>query len=377
MPHSVYYNDNDKFSVQWLKNLSASGLIDRGFIDSRSIKDIKPDDLREYSQCHFFAGVGGWSYALQLAGWPRNIPVWTGSCPCQPFSSAGKRGGEKDERHLWPEFYRLISEYRPGVIFGEQVASKDGLEWIDGVSLDLEELGYAVTAVDMPAAGVQAPHIRQRLWWVAQSPCERRRSHELESESGRRQCAVGSDDGDVAAGAFGVAHRVGNSEYERLEGTAISGLEQPEVSAKRCEPRGVFHPTSDRRQQRRPESEWRQSSARCSDVGVAQPRGDTDQQGPQGRSLSGSECSDQRSPWAASHVVACTDGTQRRVGAGVQPLAYGIPKGLGRGKSELSRMGRSSGHNRVGRLRGYGNAIVPELAAVFIRSFMEIVGLCD
>ena len=114
--------------------------------------------------CHFFAGIGVWSYALRLAGWPDNRPVWTGSCPCQPFSSAGKGAGFTDERHLWPEFFRLIRECRPATVFGEQVASKDGLAWLDLVQNSLESAGYACGALDTCAAGVGAPHIRQRLY---------------------------------------------------------------------------------------------------------------------------------------------------------------------------------------------------------------------
>jgi DNA (cytosine-5)-methyltransferase 1 len=66
--------------------------------------------LRGFTQCHFFAGIGVWSYALRLAGWPDDRPVWTGSCPCQPFSAAGKGAGFADERHLWPAWHHLIRE---------------------------------------------------------------------------------------------------------------------------------------------------------------------------------------------------------------------------------------------------------------------------
>ena len=57
------------------------------------------DDIAGYTQCHFFAGIGIWSYALRLAGWPDDRQVWTGSCPCQPFSAAGKGEAFNDERH--------------------------------------------------------------------------------------------------------------------------------------------------------------------------------------------------------------------------------------------------------------------------------------
>ena len=164
---SVFYNDNDTYVAQWLRNLVSAGHVAPGCVDERSIKEIEPDDLRGYIQAHFFAGIGTWSHALRLAGWPDDRPVWTGSCPCQPFSAAGKRGGTDDPRHLWPDWFRLIRECRPPVIFGEQVASKDGLAWLDLVYADLEGAGYAVAAVDLCAASMAAPHIRQRLYFVA------------------------------------------------------------------------------------------------------------------------------------------------------------------------------------------------------------------
>ena len=164
-----FYNDIDPKACAWLGELMASGLIPPGVIDNRSITDIDPNELTRYTQCHFFAGIGGWPLAIRWAGWPEDQPVWTGSCPCQPFSVAGKRKGEADERHLWPAFRDLIAKCRPPVCFGEQVASADGREWLVGVRADLEALGYAVGAADLCAAGVGAPHLRQRLYWVADS----------------------------------------------------------------------------------------------------------------------------------------------------------------------------------------------------------------
>lgn len=131
---------------------------------------MRPSDVAGYTQCHFFAGIAGWSYALRLAGWDDDAPVWTGSCPCQPLSVAGQRKGHADQRHLWPAFYKLISECRPATVFGEQVASKDGREWLAGVRADLESAGYAVGCADLCAAGVGAPHTRNRLYWVASDP---------------------------------------------------------------------------------------------------------------------------------------------------------------------------------------------------------------
>ena len=163
----TYYNDNDPYVCEWTRNLIKAGLVTGGIVDGRSIKDVKPEDLTGYRRVHMFSGIAVWDYALRLAGWPDDRPVWTGSCPCQPFSAAGKRGGTDDPRHLWPDWFRLIRECRPPVIFGEQVASKDGLAWLDLVYADLEGAGYAVAAVDLCAASMAAPHIRQRLYFVA------------------------------------------------------------------------------------------------------------------------------------------------------------------------------------------------------------------
>jgi DNA (cytosine-5)-methyltransferase 1 len=164
---AAYYNEIDPYAAQWLRNLIAAGHIAPGDVDERSIVDVRSHEIDGYDQYHFFAGIGGWSAALRIAGWWDDWPVWTGSCPCQPLSSAGQRKGHADERHLWPAFYRLIAELSPATIFGEQVASSDGREWFAGVRADLEALGYACGAADLCAASAGAPHIRQRLYWVA------------------------------------------------------------------------------------------------------------------------------------------------------------------------------------------------------------------
>lgn len=164
---TAYYNEIDPYAAQWLRNLIDAGHIAPGVVDTRSIEDVIPNELTGFTQCHFFAGIGVWSYALRRAGWPDDRPVWTGSCPCQPFSSAGQGGGFADERHLWPAFFHLIEQCRPPVVFGEQVASRDANPWIDLVQDDLEGLGYGVGAIPFPSASIGAPHIRDRLYWMA------------------------------------------------------------------------------------------------------------------------------------------------------------------------------------------------------------------
>ena len=164
---TAFYNDNDSYAAQWTRNLIAAGEIAAGVVDERSIRDLKPADVASYRQCHFFSGVGVWSRALRDAGWPTDVNVWSGSCPCQPLSQAGQRRGFADERHLWPEWFRLIAACRPAVVVGEQVSSKDGLAWLDLVFADLEGADYTVRAIDIPAASVGGPHARQRLYYVA------------------------------------------------------------------------------------------------------------------------------------------------------------------------------------------------------------------
>lgn len=307
----TYYNEHDPFAAVWLRNLIGEGLIPEGDVDERSIQDVTSDDVRGYRACHWFAGIGGWELALRLAGWPDEWPVWTGSCPCQPFSSAGKRKGTADERHLWPEMLRLVKECRPPVIFGEQVATTEVIgtileatfaaavrrgdyaranqcanrlvkagslgsepRWLDRVFADLEDIGYTCWPSDLPAASHGAPHIRQRLFWVADAD-------EPRSQPGCEPAA--------AAG-----HR----------------------------------------------------SAAVADGG-----------------------------WSNSLAIACRDGRSRRISSqpGDEPLAYGVPRDVG---SRLPGLGsvavRAARSNRVGRLKGYGNAIVPEVAAEFVRAYLGV-----
>lgn len=199
---TAYYNEIDPYAAEWLRNLIAAGHIAPGVVDTRSIEDVHPADLQDFTQCHFFAGIGVWSLALRRAAWPDDRPVWTGSCPCQPFSAAGQGAGFADERHLWPAFGHLIAQCKPAVVIGEQVASKDVDVWIDLVHADLEAMGYAFGSVPFPSAGIGAPHIRDRNYWVAHAPSQRRGRREGATSRG----FANREDAGRVEGHDGIAH---------------------------------------------------------------------------------------------------------------------------------------------------------------------------
>jgi len=165
----AYYNELDPYCFYWLENLIKAKLLPDGDVDGRSIVDVLPSDVMDYKECHFFAGIGVWAYAVKHCKVNDHIKgaVWTGSCPCQPFSTQGKGAGFDDERHLWPDWHWLIGQCRPDVVFGEQVASKAALDWWNLVQQDLAGSNYASGAADLAAGGFGAPHKRNRLYWVA------------------------------------------------------------------------------------------------------------------------------------------------------------------------------------------------------------------
>ena len=318
---TAYYNEIDPAAAAVLVQLIADGVIAPGVVDTRSIKDVQPDDLSGFTQCHFFAGGGLWSVAARLAGWPDDRAIWTGSCPCQPFSAAGKGGGKDDPRHLWPDFHRLIRAARPAVVVGEQVAGKAGYDWLDGVRADLASEGYASRGVDIPACAVDAPHKRNRLYWVGL----------IQSDTGREHWRTRSREphhGQVRPDDHGIvqpdAHRGGRG--GRPEGAqwcqverafaqrAIGGLfadaDQPEL---RGEPPAREQP-------------FAQSHA--------------------GALRNGSWWAD------AIWLVSPLDGKARRSKPGIPFLVDGLP-----GRVDLWRVG--------------GNAIVPILAAEVLSSLIE------
>ena len=400
---TAYYNELDPYAAQWLRNLIAAGHIADGVVDERSIEDVRPSDLKGFTQCHFFAGIGVWSYALRNAGWPDDRPVWTGSCPCQPFSSAGAGAGFADERHLWPAFFHLIEQCKPAVVFGEQVASKDANPWIDLVQTDLEAVGYGVGAVAFPAASVGAPHIRDRLYWAAYASGERVRAEGLAAPGATAQGMCGTDGQrerlwiDAGASSTNCADRMADSkstgklrvireaggesavelrsQQERVKydcggwlggmGHAgydhdagqepTSGAGQPQADrpadqpgGSGVSPSGLDDPKSERPGFFNPEN------VGTTDAQINLPTDTGDCQSDQSpwERLADSSTSPTNGFWRDADWLLCRDGKWRPVEPGTFPLVNGAA-------------------SRVGRLRAYGNAICASQAQIFIEAAMS------
>lgn len=397
----AYYNENDPFAAQWIRNLIGAAMIMDGDVDDRSIADVQPDDLRGYRQCHFFAGIAGWPWALRCAGWPDEREVWTGSCPCQGESIAGKKRGRDDPRHLWPHMFRLVRARRPAVVMGEQVARAAGTHWLDGVRSDMEGEGYAFRAAVVPSCAVDAPQRRDRLWWIGVDDTNAAR--ELQSQ-GRVEIQRGrlgyADDFDELANAEGIGSSAryagtvqgcpipewppqqperrhgGNRELAdamRIGGQQVSGSPSCDEAAHgrarwvACEPNSDYVP------------------GRHDESATGRGMGDTHGTGrPLGEGQSSDARQERETPertdagdgfWSGAERIACHDGKTRRAKPGIPLLVDGVS-----GRVALARaLGQASTTlqddktliSRVGVWRGFGNAIVPQVAVEVIKAFME------
>lgn len=429
----AYYNEFDPHAAAWLRGLIAAGLIAPGWVDTRSITEVKPHELTPFAQCHFFAGIGGWSLALRLAGVPDAEPVWTGSPPCQPFSVAGKGLGFQDARDLWPVFRHLIRLCRPHRVFGEQVAAAITAGWLDRLHSDLEAEGYACGETILGAHSVGADHQRQRLYWVADSEHpERRTQHEhgedgrdgadsgweeahgqpgtrgeirglAESEGGQYHGGLG-DGNPGGLGGFANSGRVGHTPGQReLPGHGSrdsGGGVLMEGAGPGChavyggEAGRLGRPARDneRRNGQPGEIGGREGEAGGSSAGgrLVLTHGDRCLPGSASPTPAGyGRAIEPASFWADSLWIECRDRKRRRIPA--QPSLFPLADGVSRAdmdgvRSRLSGMGLSAedvrallreprslvamaGRFRSQCLRGAGNAIVPQAAAAFIQAF--------
>jgi len=377
---TAYYNENDAYAAQWLRNLIKAGLIAPGVVDERDIRDVTPNDLASFTQCHFFAGIGVWSLALRKGLWPDDMPVWTGSCPCQPFSASGRREGFTDERHLWPHWFHLISQCRPPTVFGEQVASPDGLAWFDLVQADMEGADYAVGPVDTCAAGVGAPHLRQRLYFVADTArCgsgaglrhrEPTRQRGVEFADGGGACSLANTGcGSLQHQRHGLGGTAGAPQGETRQqrfwidgrdGSAIGGLADTDLAGQRPsggqsrppqagDDLGRSNPSSELgySKRARPQGHPRNDGA---------TRGWPGEAGPIAKASLSGDPGPTNGLWRDVDWLLCRDGKWRAVEPATFPLVNGTPA-------------------RVGRLRAYGNAIVLEEAAQKVEAYRFVRGL--
>ena len=364
MTGRVYYNEFNEYAAQWLVNLIDAKLIPAGIVDSRSILEVTPSDLQGFTQCHFFAGIGGWPLALRTAGWADDRPVWTGSCPCQPFSAAGNNARQSDERHLWPHWAGIIGKCRPATIFGEQVTNAISAGWLDDVFHDLEKEKYACAAAVLPACSSGAPHRRDRIFFVANAAGKRLETgsctpfHEQGSKQRFERLCCGSD--------------VANTDNDGKYGTAQSG------SYEKIDDNG-----GEKRPQRTIEFEGSSFPGIISgDVVNASKSGsqrhnrnDGTAQGWQAQDGSAAEAGF----WHGVEWWNGPDGKARPVKPSIHLLVDGISGDLGYCRTEVLPKEFKDGKElvygtaRAERLHGYGNAIERFTAAGFIKSAMSVL----
>lgn len=386
-----YYNEFDHNAAEWLRQLIEDGLIPKGEVDERSIADVRATELVGYTQCHFFAGISGWPLALQLAGWPEDRPVWTGSCPCQAFSTAGKQLGFADERDLWPVFRNLIAECRPDVVFGEQVENAIKHGWLDRVYADMERENYACGSVVLGAHSVGAPHRRYRLYWGG---------FRVANDVSRRFCAGGEFRGVEQIHQSGADVAMQTPERgtcggvaEDSDGRGCGGRHDGDLAGSGRQIQtaglggvcGVEYSASHRRDARRAESDGGSVASGCAVDGVADDSFFGVQTG-----ISGSDAREKGDarelingylsslpPWSNSAFIYCRDNKIRRVPA--ESLLLGVADGVSEGVDGIGIEGISETggfplttqkEGRAMLLKGYGNAIVPQVAAEFIKAFM-------
>jgi DNA (cytosine-5)-methyltransferase 1 len=260
------------------------------------------------------------------------VDIITGGFPCQPFSCAGKRGGEADDRYLWPEMLRVIREIRPTWVIGENVAGIINMA-LDQVCSDLEDADYAVQPFIIPACAVNAPHRRDRVWIVANR---------------QRQGRIGRG-GQCGTDRSGVAQN---------EQTG----QAPRGAVARCDERVERHAPDTQRVSGRPglrQNGQEQDGDQSANCGGDAP--DTCHQRSQGGEWPGSH--EQRQAVHGSVAQRNNAWNEPWIKAATRLCSVddGLPGGLVRPRGW-----------RVNALKAAGNAIVPQVVAVIMQAIREL-----
>ena len=377
MTQFAYYNEFDPKAAAWIRQLIKNGMIADGEVDERSITEVTADEIRGFTQHHFFAGIGGWSYSLRLAGWADDRPVCTASLPCQPFSVAGAQKGVDDERHLLPHFIELVKQCNFQTIFGEQVPGAIKHGWLDDLCTEMEREKYRVGQIVLTAAGEGAPHIRQRLYWVADSnggQAERIGSNSINNimadsinkgSQGRLSGGQDTERETVSgyAGCSGTVSRVSNTENGYGGGESQLATSNGRESRDQFRGDGACGGVANTiNSSNRGEIGGINGEKNGREIGNRENIN-------QSREFIGASAYDD---WSDPDWLYCRDEKYRPIKSGIEPLANGLPRGMGySGDPSESIDADNTQEARVMRLKGYGNAIVPQVAASFIKAFME------
>ncbi|NBW17616.1 MAG: DNA (cytosine-5-)-methyltransferase [Caulobacteraceae bacterium] len=303
--------------------------------------------MNERTHLDLFSGIGGFALAAKWNGyrtvgfcdnepyaqavlkkhWPEvlchkdirevrgdlyaGVTLLTGGFPCQPFSVAGKQRGKDDNRYLWPEMLRVIQEAKPSWIIGENVAGIVNLA-LDTVCADLEAEGYEVEPIIIPACAVDAPHRRDRVWIIANINGLRSQKQGAEQQAGGAGQLLETQQSKRSVVADSNRGQLCQREPEG-QSVQVSGQGGERVG-------DVANTISQRRCGGNPEGEYAEDAGQSS-----------------------------RHPWNNTGGMA-TWLPEPYVGR----VAHGVP-------------------NRVAKLRGLGNAIVPQVAAEIIRNINIIM----
>jgi DNA (cytosine-5)-methyltransferase 1 len=328
-----------------------------------------------------FSGIGGFDLAAQWMGWENvfhcewnefgqqilkhywpkaksyeditktdfniyrgRIDILTGGFPCQPYSSAGKRLGKEDDRHLWPEMLRAIREIKPKYVVAENVSGL--ISWNDGlvfneVQADLENEGYKVQPCVLPAAAVNAPHRRDRVWFVAYSnECTERPPRTSDKTESNR----GKDNDEQSSSGKQTEQHIGCSDVYRT------------------------NTNSESEQSKRMQSEQREISQQKQ----GQLRGNGGEMESK-RNATNTECKRQQEQGKPERQMRSESFGERKASwtydDGRWPTQSPICSGNDGISNQLDRI--TFPKWRQESIKGYGNAIVPQVAYQIFKALME------